>query len=141
MVYTIAMADSIAILLLAALGAALLSVWIALALRSSRRARWEKEPSGPKPKNCPLCGSSLGPNERVKSVLFPGKGDRLMHVFGCPYCLPGIGQLVRICPACREKVPDDGYVIGRFFERPGKKHLHVLGCTGCRERGLTSRGT
>lgn len=81
-------------------------------------------------KLCPLCGSMLEKREKVKSVVYPGEPDKLMHIFGCPRCYPE-GEK-RKCPACKKEIPADGYVIARVFEKPGKTHVHVLGCTGCR---------
>jgi hypothetical protein len=83
---------------------------------------------------CPLCGSTLRDNKRVKSVLFPGKPDSLMEINGCPYCYPANSDIKRICPVCKKEVPVDGHVIARVFIKPNKKHIHVLGCTGCYKR-------
>jgi len=84
--------------------------------------------------NCPLCGSTLKDNKRVKSVLFPGKPDSMMEINGCPYCFPVNPDIKRICPVCKKEVPHDGHVIARVFIKPNKKHVHVLGCTGCYKR-------
>jgi hypothetical protein len=83
---------------------------------------------------CPLCGSDLTGNKRVKSVLFPGKPDSMMEINGCPYCFPVNSEIVRLCPVCKKEVPRDGHVIARVFIKPNKKHVHVLGCTGCYRR-------
>ncbi|MCF6335380.1 MAG: hypothetical protein L3J12_06540, partial [Spirochaetales bacterium] len=83
---------------------------------------------------CPLCGSNLYGNKRVKSVLFPGKPDSMMEINGCPYCYPSNSEISRVCPVCRKIVPADGHVIARVFKKPGKTHVHVLGCTGCYKR-------
>jgi len=83
-------------------------------------------------KPCPLCGTMLTANERVRSAVFPGKEDKLMHIFGCPNCAPPDGSRKRICPVCGAALPAEGYLIARVFEKPGKTHIHVLGCTGCR---------
>ncbi|HQF73520.1 MAG TPA: hypothetical protein PK786_06470 [Treponemataceae bacterium] len=83
---------------------------------------------------CPLCSSGLASGEQIKSVVFPGKTDRITHIFGCPHCYPYIeDNLRRSCPVCGKTVPPDGYLIARMFDRPGKKtHVHILGCTVCR---------
>lgn len=87
-------------------------------------------------RSCPLCGSTLGPGERVKSDLSPGKGDRIMRIFGCPRCWPALpGAKARTCPVCRGEIPAQGHAVARYFESPGRKHVHVLGCSACRERG------
>jgi len=88
----------------------------------------------PKTTKCPLCGSELKDNKRVKSVLFPGKPDSMMEINGCPYCFPVNSDIKRICPVCKKEVPKDGYVIARVFIKPNKKHVHVLGCTACYKR-------
>ena len=80
---------------------------------------------------CPLCGSLLIKSEKVKSIVFPGKPDQLMHIFGCPYCyVKKIHE--RVCPVCKKRLKDKEYVIARVFKKPGKTHVHVLGCTSCR---------
>lgn len=83
---------------------------------------------------CPLCGSDLTGNRRVKSVLYPGKPDSMMEINGCPYCYPVNSDILRICPVCKKEVPKDGHVIARVFIKPNKKHVHVLGCTDCYKR-------
>lgn len=83
-------------------------------------------------RSCPLCSSALGPGERVKSSLFPGKADRIMHIFGCVHCWPATASAPRICPVCGRELDAEGWVIARYFERPGRRHVHVLGCTDCR---------
>ncbi len=85
------------------------------------------------PRTCPVCGSSLKPGERVHSRVFTPKGDRIMHVYGCPRCWPANVLNARVCPVCEKEVPREGYLVARLFERPGgSRHVHVLGCTGCR---------
>jgi hypothetical protein len=84
-------------------------------------------------RSCPLCGATLAPGERIHSDITPGKGDRIMRIFGCPHCYPSSpGQRERLCPVCGGQIEPKGYAIARYFERPGRKHVHVLGCTGCR---------
>ncbi|MCX7656056.1 MAG: hypothetical protein N2Z76_05990 [Treponemataceae bacterium] len=84
------------------------------------------------PRTCPVCGTRLMNGERVKSSVFPtmGNTDRLMHIFGCPYCLKGSVQ--RYCPVCHTSLSQKDYLIARMFERPHRSHVHVLGCTQCR---------
>jgi hypothetical protein len=104
-------------------------------LAASSRARRTMSPEfGPEgTRFCPLCSSDLGPGERIKSSLLPGKADRIMHIFGCVHCWPATPSTVpRICPACGRALDVEGYVIARYFERPDRRHVHVLGCTGCR---------
>lgn len=94
--------------------------------------RKDKRPAGPNSRTCPLCKTVLVPGELVKSAVFPGKKDKMTHIFGCPHCYPPNLEDKRVCPVCLKEVPRDGYVIARMFETPGRKHVHVLGCTGCR---------
>jgi hypothetical protein len=108
------------------------------ALVSRKLASDQPVPTGTSPKTtkCPLCGSDLENNKRVKSVLFPGKPDSMMEINGCPYCFPVNSNNVRICPVCKKEVPREGHVIARVFIKPNKKHVHVLGCTGCYKRKI-----
>ena len=100
-----------------------------------RRDRSRPVPTAtPDTTKCPLCGSNLRDNKRVKSVLFPGKPDSMMEINGCPYCYPVNSDILRICPVCKKEVPVNGHVIARVFIKPNKKHVHVLGCTGCYKR-------
>lgn len=113
-------------------------------LSSDRRSRREKKPGtraegdgSAYHRECPLCASILAPGERVKSDIAPGKGDRIMRIFGCGHCWPsGVSSPTpstpRLCPVCGRAVDAEGWVIARYFERPGRRHVHVLGCTGCR---------
>jgi hypothetical protein len=82
-------------------------------------------------KDCPVCSTGLGPGERVHSVVYPGEGDRIMEIHGCPYCYPATPHYRRICPVCRQVLAPDDHLIARMFEKPGKKHVHVLGCGKC----------
>ncbi|WP_460050187.1 hypothetical protein [Spirochaeta dissipatitropha] len=90
-------------------------------------------------RSCPICKASLSGGGRVYSAVFPGKTDRMMHIFGCPYCYPKLEPIPepreRNCPVCRKKLELEDYAIARMFPpRPGKPkpHVHVLGCTRCR---------
>ena len=89
-------------------------------------------PAAVKPGTCPLCSTPLGPGERVKSDIFPGKGDRLMRIFGCPRCLATEGGPPRFCPVCGTELAPGSWALARYFERPGRRHVHVLGCESCR---------
>ena len=108
-----------------------------LAAASRARAPAERE-SRAGERSCPLCHSVLGAGQSVKSSLFPGKADRIMHIFGCPHCWPATPSAPRICPVCGQALDAQGWVIARYFERPGRdgmpsrRHVHVLGCTLCR---------
>jgi hypothetical protein len=88
---------------------------------------------------CPLCSSVLEPGERVHSKLYPGKGDRIMHILGCPRCWPATPSAPRLCPVCGREIGREGYAVARYFERAGtpgggsRAHIHVLGCTECRK--------
>jgi hypothetical protein len=97
-----------------------------------------------KVRTCPLCSSALEGGERIHSKLYPGKGDRIMHIFGCPRCWPATPSANatpaprRLCPVCGKEIGREGWAVARYFERaigPGsgsRAHVHVLGCTECR---------
>jgi hypothetical protein len=85
-----------------------------------------------RPGACPLCSSILAPGARIKSDIFPGRGDRLMRIFGCPHCLAPENAVPRSCPVCGADLPRDGWAVARYFESPGRRHVHVLGCPACR---------
>jgi hypothetical protein len=89
---------------------------------------------GAKKRTCPLCCSALEPDERIASQIFPGKGDRIMRILGCPHCWPATPSVPRICPVCGTTLDAQGWVTARYFERPGRRHVHVLGCTNCRDK-------
>ena len=86
------------------------------------------------PGACPVCGVILEPGQQIRSAVFPGKDNRICHIFGCPACLPFAGGGVqRRCPVCGKSLGADGYLIARVFDRPGKKsHVNILGWVNCR---------
>ncbi len=109
------------------------------------------EPHGPGFHRCPLCGTVLEKSEKVRSVLYPGKPDSMMEIFGCPYCYSGpVGSSgqgrssshsaarrrlkPRICPVCKKELSENGLVYARFFQSSERRHAHVLGCTQCYTR-------
>lgn len=85
-------------------------------------------------RHCPICGSPLAKGEKVKSVLYPGKIDRMMEIYGCPHCYPSSGSVPRICPVCKRTLSPDALIYARYFERDNGAHVHVLGCTQCYTR-------
>lgn len=107
----------------------------------SRKGRKQSPPQGRlrgpfAGRPCPLCNTRLEEGQRVQSVIYPGTGDRIVEIYGCPNCHPRSGppRTYRICPVCRQELSPTDYVVGRMFERAeGRKHLHVLGCTRCRK--------
>jgi hypothetical protein len=102
------------------------------ARKGSKPSLAKTGPSGAT-RSCPLCGAALAPGERIHSDITPGKGDRIMRIFGCPHCWPAEeGKRDRLCPVCGGLIDPRGYAIARYFEKPGRKHVHVLGCTNCR---------
>lgn len=126
----------------AVFGFLLVVVLILLALTFRRR------PAGPpalpgepeaqlQSKTCPLCGSVLGPGQRVHSVVYATKTqDKIMEISGCPSCRPPATQ-ARFCPVCHKELRPAEVVTARVFERPQaegakKTHVHVLGCPRCR---------
>ncbi len=126
-------------LVLGAVGLALLTAILFLALSGPKRTR-DPEPvpaEDPVRPPCPLCGSRLGPGERVHSVVFATKTeDKIMEISGCPHCRPP-ASLRRVCPVCKKDLRPSDVVTARVFERknaegPRKTHVHVLGCPRCR---------
>ena len=97
---------------------------------NTKSARLVNAPGRP----CPLCNTALAVGERVHSVVFPGKSDKLVEIYGCPHCRPTSGTATarRICPVCKQELDEKGYVVARMFERADRKHVHVLGGTRCR---------
>ena len=141
MVYHSGMAGSIQLLLLSTIGAFLLWLGYTLFVKfgsgaSSPERMQNRGPSGipGAPKTCPVCSAKLVNGEKVKSSAFPSMGgsDRLMHVFGCPYCLIERDPRDRSCPVCGKILDPNGHLIARMFDKPGRSHVHVLGCTRCR---------
>ena len=80
---------------------------------------------------CPLCKTLLVPGERVHSVVYPGKGDRLVEIYGCPYCYPPNRRYPRYCPSCSRPLQEEELIFARLFENTGKVHVHVNGCRVC----------
>ncbi len=114
-------------------------LWLLWWVPRQKQREWTGElvpKNGPKIRRCPICDVIMENGDRVKSQVFPGKPDKMTHIFGCPACYPPNAIHKRICPVCKKEVPREGYVIARMFVSPGRKHVHVLGCTGCRDRGL-----
>ncbi len=107
---------------------------ISLLLKSGKhRAEYEIK-SEVKTRLCPLCSTPLKQGERVHSIVYPGKPDKMMEIHGCPYCRKGNGSVERICPVCKRIIDPEGYVIARMFDNGLRKHVHVLGCTTCYTR-------
>jgi hypothetical protein len=118
----------------------ILSIFIALALLyflfssnklSGRNSVKQKAPPSETKtgRPCPLCGELLTNGEKVHSVIYPGKPDKLMEIYGCPHCKSTSDK--RRCPVCKKIMDADYVLIARVFEKPGKTHVHVLGCSGC----------
>ncbi|MDC7232300.1 MAG: hypothetical protein PQJ58_03650 [Spirochaetales bacterium] len=88
---------------------------------------------------CPLCEKALRRGERVHSVVYSQGEDRLMNIFGCPWCYTDHPaghrepERERRCPSCGILLKEGSFAVARVFERPGRKtHVHVLGCPVCR---------
>jgi len=84
---------------------------------------------------CPVCSSKLDNSDMVKTQAFPpltpDDNNRLMHIFGCYYCMDG--RRDRWCPVCGKALSLKDFLIARMFERSLRRsHVHVLGCTLCR---------
>jgi len=123
----------------------LILLWFAYSIftRLGRRASAEGEsrsavetPRQGNPKTCPVCRTYLQHGERIKSAAFPETGthERLMHIFGCPFCYGDDPVAPRRCPVCGATLRPQDFLVARLFSRTGRSHVHVLGCTRCRER-------
>jgi hypothetical protein len=145
MVQCVHMNDLLFIVTLATIGIVLIWLFYSFIYRpfAARREysnpRFEKDgqgilrEKGVGNRSCPVCQMKLATGMQVKSKLFAQQGrDRLMHVFGCPYCWPDNTEHQRRCPVCHQVIPRNGYLISRYFEDASHKHVHVLGCSGCR---------
>jgi uncharacterized protein with PIN domain len=104
--------------------------------RSRQEVTAERET---KTTECPLCGKELNRGERVHSVVYSQGEDRLMSIYGCPWCYSAHPSGYRKpfrdrrCPSCGRPLKEGSFAIARVFERPGRKvHVHVLGCPVCR---------
>lgn len=139
------MDDLIFATVLASVGALLLWLFWALvyqphAVRKERTnprfvadSRGEVKEKGVGVRTCPVCCEKLTPGALVKSKVFKStSSEKVMQIFGCPYCWPENSEYRRICPVCEKVVPRGGYLLARYFEKPGHRHVHVLGCSGCR---------
>lgn len=123
--------------LLAALIVLLLGIYFHLSISKvfpEPQIRLENLPGTGKRSPCPLCGNLLQPGERVHSVVYPGKGDRLVEIYGCPYCYPPNHAHRRYCPSCKRELEGDELVFARLFDNSGKAHVHVNGCKVCMRR-------
>ncbi|RKX79335.1 MAG: hypothetical protein DRP87_03450 [Spirochaetes bacterium] len=119
------------IILASVIGFLLFMLLKARRIESSSR---KMSPSPGSTKPCPLCGTGLVKNkEQVKSMVYPGKPDKIMHIFGCPYCYPANSEIKRICPVCKKPLKPEGFVIARVYEKRPRTHIHVIGCTECKK--------
>jgi C4-type Zn-finger protein len=81
--------------------------------------------------SCPICGTILKNGEKVSSVAFPAgkKGERIMHISGCPHCL--YGSTIRRCPVCFGTLNQDQILVAKVTETNGKTHIRIFGCSKC----------
>jgi formate dehydrogenase maturation protein FdhE len=106
---------------------------IFFSLEKSARAVKKPKTAGRKAKvPCPLCGSRLFEGERIHSIAFDLGKEKLMHIYGCPYCESESSLIRRRCPVCKRDIPMGGFVVGRMWDKPDKTHLHITGCTECK---------
>lgn len=124
------------LILMTLLIALLLVVYFRLSAKPRRQENPEEIslPRKGRESPCPLCSTMLKPGERVHSVIYPGKGDRLVEIYGCPYCYPPNRAAPRYCPSCRRELVEDELVFARLFDKTGKIHVHVNGCRVCMRR-------
>ncbi len=95
---------------------------------------------------CPICESNLKKGERIHSAVFPGENERIVYVYGCPYCYKKINSYKfnidkldpkkvkkRACPVCSGRLKENDYLIGKMWDTEVKTHLRVIGCIKCRK--------
>ena len=128
--------DLIVLVLLTTVIILLLTVYFRLSRSAPGKVPAEVEVEVKKGKQspCPLCRTLLKPGERVKSVVYPGKGDRLVEIYGCPYCYPPNHRYPRYCPSCKREIGQEELIFARMFDSSGKAHMHVNGCRVCMRR-------
>jgi hypothetical protein len=81
---------------------------------------------------CIICGSVLKKGERLRSTVYTGEDESIVHVFGCPHCYGDYATRERRCPVCKRLLSEEAYLIGRMWKRrSGKQHLRIAGCTRC----------
>ncbi len=81
---------------------------------------------------CIICGSILKRGERLRSTVYTGENESIVHVFGCPHCFGEYAMRERRCPVCKRLLSEEDYLIGRMWKRrSGKQHLRIAGCTRC----------
>lgn len=112
-------------------------VLIILAYRAVSRGGKKKNPRAPLQKDhstipCIICGSVLERGERLRSTVYTGEEESIVHVFGCPHCYGDYATQERRCPVCKRLLSEEAYLIGRMWKRrSGKQHLRIAGCTRC----------
>lgn len=136
------MADFIQILLFVIVATILLYVGYSLFFGFSKKPIHKKfaptsEGKPGDPRTCPVCSARLMNGERVRSSAFPtiNGSDRLMHIYGCIYCLSG--ERKRICPVCGRILSTEDVLVARLFDKPQRSHVHVLGCSKCKPAGIS----
>lgn len=84
---------------------------------------------------CPVCRTVMKKTEKLITKVYPGEGDRLCSIYGCPHCYPAAQDgIKRRCPVCGGEVYPESPLIAQLFERPGSRHVHIMGCRKCRNR-------
>lgn len=113
----------------------LLGATVFFFLNEKKRVQTAKKTNSAAPRlkiPCPLCHSRLIEGEKLRSVSFDAGREKIMHIYGCPFCEKGAPGIRRVCPVCKRDIPADGFAVGRMWERKGKLHLHITGCTVCK---------
>ena len=91
--------------------------------------------SSPRLRVCPICGSRLSPGERVRTAAYPGKDERLVHMYGCPRCYGSRAVLRRRCPVCHRSLSGEDHLVGRLLKEEGLSRVKVWGCSRCVKPG------
>ncbi len=100
------------------------------------RAGSRRGPATPRRRRtrCPVCGSEQGEGESVRTVAYPGQGERLVHLYGCSHCYGAAARLPRRCPVCGALLEGEDYLVGRLLAGEPRGRVRVWGCSRCQPR-------
>lgn len=81
---------------------------------------------------CILCGTLLTPGKRMKSTALTAGDEKIVHLYGCPYCFGVTAVLERKCPLCHRILGNNEFMVGKMRNTgKGKPHLSIAGCSVC----------
>jgi hypothetical protein len=81
---------------------------------------------------CPVCGTPQpAGGGGVRTAAFPGAGERLVHIYGCPACYGPSARLPRRCPVCRSRLEGEDHLVGVLVTDLARGRVSVRGCSRC----------